>query len=46
MFGNRVIGSCLKLTMPSTISTRNSTSAGTGLRIDQAEMFQFMVEPR
>ena len=42
MLGKRVTGSCRKLTKPSAISTMNSTSDGTGFRIDQAEMFQFM----
>ena len=42
MLGKRVTGSCWKLMYPSAISTMNSTSAGTGRRIDQAEMFQFI----
>ncbi len=42
MLGKRVIGSFEKLIKPSTISTRNSRIGGIGLRIDQAEKFQFM----
>ncbi len=42
MLGKRVTGSDWKLRTPSTISTRNSASDGTGWRIDQADMFQFI----
>ena len=42
MLGNRVIGRARKLTRPSTISTRNSTSEGIGLRIAQAETLRRM----
>ena len=42
MLGKRVIGSLAKLISPSAISTMNSRIGGTGLRIDQAEKFQFM----
>ena len=38
MLGKRVTGSAMKLITPSSVSTANSTIAGTGLRIDQAEM--------
>ena len=46
MFGNRVTGSDLKLKRPSSISTANKTIAGTGRRIDQAEMLIRITEPR
>ena len=42
MFGNRVTGMPRNATMPSAISTTNSTSAGMGWRIDQAEKLKFM----
>ena len=42
MLGKRATGIERKLTMPSVIRTRNSTSAGTGLRIDHAEMLRFI----
>ena len=42
MLGKRVIGSLEKLISPSAISTMNSRIGGTGLRIAQAEKFQFM----
>ena len=42
MLGKRVIGSFEKLISPSTTSTMKSRIGGTGLRIDQAEKFQFM----
>ena len=42
MLGKRVIGQLLEAQKPSAISTMNSTSDGTGWRIDQAEMFQFI----
>jgi hypothetical protein len=39
MLGKRVTGSLEKLIRPSATSTMKSRIAGTGLRIDQAEMF-------
>ena len=46
MFGKRVIGSVMKLIMPSSVSTANSTIAGTGRRIDQAEILRRITSPR
>ncbi len=46
MFGKRVIGSDRKVTSPSTISTRNSTMEGSGLRIAQAETLRRIVRPQ
>ena len=40
MLGKRVIGRLRKLTSPRTIRTRNRTTDGRGLRIDQAEMLR------
>src|ERR1700730_739132 len=42
ILGNLVIGSEWKLPIPRIISTRNVTTAGIGLRIDQAEMLILM----
>ncbi|MDF9792059.1 hypothetical protein M2440_002760 [Methylorubrum extorquens] len=42
ILGNRVIGRARKLTRPSTISTRNRTREGIGLRIAQAETLRRM----
>ena len=42
ILGKRVTGSFAKLIRPSAISTRNSRIGGTGLRIAQAEKFQFI----
>ena len=42
MLGKRVIGSLEKLISPSVQSTMNSRMGGIGLRIAQAEKFQFM----
>ena len=39
MLGKRVTGSLEKLIRPSATSTMKSRIAGTGLRIDQAEIF-------
>ena len=46
MLGNRVTGSVMKLMMPRSVSTENSTIAGTGRRIDQAEMLRRITWPR
>ena len=48
MLGKRVIGSIWNETMPSSMTTAKKTSAGTGVRIDQAETlsdmaFQFLL---
>jgi hypothetical protein len=45
ILGNRVIGSVRKETMPSATSTTKRRMGGTGLRIAQAEMFQFIARP-
>ena len=45
MLGKRVTGSFEKLASPSATRTMNSRMAGSGLRIDQAEKFQFMALP-
>ena len=42
ILGKRVTGSFEKLISPSATSTMKSRIGGTGLRIDQAEKFQFM----
>ena len=44
MLGKRVIGSFEKLIRPSATSTMNIRIGGTGLRIAQAEKFQFMAD--
>ena len=46
MFGKRVTGSVMKLMTPSRVSTENRTMAGTGRRIDQAEMLRRIIVPR
>src|SRR5712691_9793653 len=46
MLGKRVTGSFTKLIVPSSVSTANSTIAGTGLRIDQAETLMRINGPR
>ena len=46
MLGKRVTGSVRKLMTPSSVSTANSTIAGTGLRIDQAEILRRITGPR
>ena len=45
MLGNCVIGSRLKDWMPISNNTANNSTGPTGLRIDQAEKFQFMMYP-
>ncbi len=42
ILGKRVMGSLAKLINPSAISTRKSSTGGIGLRIAQAEKFQFI----
>ena len=46
MFGKRVTGSVMKLMTPSSVSTENSTIAGTGRRIDHAEILRRIISPR
>ena len=46
MFGKRVTGIVMKLMTPSRVSTANSTIAGTGRRIDHAEMLRRIIWPR
>ncbi len=45
MLGKRVIGSVRKEMIPSATSTTKRRMGGTGLRIAQAEMFQFIARP-
>jgi hypothetical protein len=42
MLGNCVIGKARNDMMPTSIKTKNNNTDGTGLRIDQAEKFQFI----